>query len=55
MYDFGDIAFQVYVARPGESAWDLCKRLHITQEQLVDNNKTSPTNYVGGEKIIVYR
>lgn len=55
VFDYGDIAFQIYLARSGESSWDLCKRLHITQEQLLENNKETPTNYVGGEKIIVYR
>ena len=54
-YDYGDIAFQIYVAQPNENMWELCKRLHITQEQLVEYNKETPTNYVGGEKIVVYR
>ena len=53
--DYGDIAFQIYIAHPNESAWDLCKRLHITQEQLIEYNKEAPTTYVGGEKIVVYR
>lgn len=54
-FEYGDIAFQIYVTRPNENMWDLCKRLHITQEQLIEYNKDTPTNYVGGEKIIVYR
>jgi len=54
-FEYGDIAFQVYVARPNENMWELCKRLHITQEQLIEYNKETPTNYVGGEKVVVYR
>ncbi len=53
--NFGDIAFQVYVARPNESDWELCKRLRITPEKLAEYNKENPAIYLGGEKIIVYR
>ncbi|MBQ3502291.1 MAG: LysM peptidoglycan-binding domain-containing protein, partial [Clostridia bacterium] len=52
---YDDIAFQIYVAHANESCWDLCKRLHITQEKLMQYNKENPTTYNGGEKIIVYR
>jgi len=53
--DYGDISFQIYIAKPNETCWDLCKRLHITQEQLILFNKETPETYSGGEKIIVYR
>jgi hypothetical protein len=53
--DYGDITFQIYIAQPNETSWQLCKRLHITQEQLVEFNGEIPTNFLGGEKIIVYR
>ena len=53
--NYGDIAFQVYIAKPNETSWDLCKRLHITPEQLACYNKDCPTSYVGGEKVLVYR
>lgn len=53
--NYGDIAFQIYIARTGESDWDLCKRLHVTKEQLVSYNNNIPQNYSGGEKIIIYR
>lgn len=52
---YDDIAFQVYVAHNNESCWDLCKRLHITQEKLMEYNKENPATYKGGEKVIVYR
>ena len=53
--DYGDIAFQIFVAHEGENCWQLCKRLHITQEQLALYNKETPEVYSGGEKVIVYR
>jgi len=52
---YGDIAFQIYLAYPNETNWELCKRLHITREQLAEYNKENPDTYQGGEKIIVYR
>ncbi len=52
---YGDIAFQIYVAHPNENCWDLCKRLHISQDKLALYNKENPATYNGGEKIIVYR
>ncbi len=53
--EYGDIAFQIYIARSNESSWDLCKRLNISQEQLIQFNNDLPQTYLGGEKIIVYR
>ena len=53
--NYGDVAFQIYVARANESCWDVCKRLHITPEKLMECNKENPAIYLGGEKIIVYR
>ena len=53
--DYGDIAFQIYIAHANESVWDLCKRLHISQQQLIESNPEIPSTYLGGEKIIIYR
>ncbi|MBQ7880502.1 MAG: DUF3794 domain-containing protein [Clostridia bacterium] len=53
--NYGDIAFQIYIAHSNESCWDLCKRLHITQDKLIMFNKENPATYSGGEKVIVYR
>ena len=55
MLHYGDIAFQIYIAHANESTWELCKRLHITQEQLMQCNPDLPTTCLGGEKIVVYR
>lgn len=53
--NYGDIAFQIYLAHPNENRWDLCKRLHVTDEQLCASNKDLPVSFIGGEKVIVYR
>ena len=53
--DYGDASLQIYIAHTNENAWQLCKRLHITQEQLIEFNGEVPNTYLGGEKIIVYR
>ena len=53
--NYDDIALQIYIARPNESSWDLCKRLHVTPEQLVQYNKENPATYLGGEKVVIYR
>jgi hypothetical protein len=52
---YNDIAFQIYIARQGENCWDLCKRIHISKEHLIQCNKETPEIYSGGEKVIVYR
>lgn len=53
--NYGDIAFQIFLAHPNETKWDLCKRLKTTPESLAQYNKEIPAVYQGGEKIIVYR
>ena len=52
---YDDIAFQIYIAHPNETIWDLCKRIHTTPEKLIQFNKENPTTYQGGEKVIIYR
>ena len=53
--DYGDIAFQICIAHNNETCWDLCKRLHVTKEQLLESNPDIPGTYMGGEKVIIYR
>ena len=53
--DYKDISFQIFVAHPNESQWDLCKRLHVSSDKLCEFNKETPETYLGGEKIIIYR
>lgn len=52
---YTDVAFQIFIARPNETRWQLCKRTHTTEEKLIEYNKENPTTYQGGEKVIVYR
>lgn len=54
-YDYGDIAFQIIVAKPNESIWDFCKRAHVPLSRLEETNKEIPPMFTGGEKIIIYR
>ena len=54
-YEYGDIAFQIMVAKPDEDIWQFCKRAHISQEKLMEMNKETPPIFQGGEKIVIYR
>ena len=54
-YDYGDIAFQIIVAKPNENIWDFCKRAHVSLNKLEETNKEIPSVFNGGEKIIIYR
>lgn len=54
-YDYGDIAFQIIVAKPNEEIWEFCKRAHVPLSKLEEINKEIPSMFNGGEKIIIYR
>lgn len=54
-YDYGEIAFQITVAKPNETIWEFCKRTHTSQSDLHPCNKEIPPVFQGGEKIIIYR
>lgn len=54
-YDYGDIAFQILIAKPSETIWNFCKRAHTSLNQLEETNKEIPPIFNGGEKIIIYR
>ncbi|MGN0788276.1 MAG: DUF3794 domain-containing protein [Candidatus Onthoplasma sp.] len=53
--DFSNVDFQIFIARPNESMWDICKRIKISPETLTMYNKNLPLVMEGGEKIIVKR
>lgn len=53
--DFSMFDYQIFVAKPEETIWDLCKRIKITPEQLESYNKNLPPVLTGGEKIIIKR
>jgi len=52
---FGNYDYQIYLAKPGESRWELCKRIKISPEELELTNKELPLIMNGGEKIIIKR
>ena len=54
-YDYGDIAFQIIVAKPNEDVWEFCKRAHVPLSKLEETNKEIPPMFTGGEKVIIYR
>ena len=53
--DFSGYDYQIFLAKPNESMWDLCKRIKISPEKLVETNKNLPLVMNGGEKIVIKR
>ncbi len=53
--DFGSVDFQIFIARPNESMWELCKRIKAPMEEVARYNKDLPLVMEGGEKIIIRR
>lgn len=53
--DFSAYDYQIFLAKPGESMWDVCKRIKISPEDLNKTNKELPLIMEGGEKIIIKR
>ena len=53
--DFSRFDFQIYIAKPNETMWELCKRIKITHEEIHKLNKNLPLVMEGGERIIVKR
>lgn len=47
--------FQIFVAKPNETLWELCKRTNATLEDLSKQNKDLPLTFVGGERVVVRR
>lgn len=53
--DYSKYDFQIFIAKPNETTWDLCKRIKIVPEELNKLNKDLPLVMQGGEKIIIKR
>lgn len=53
--DFGAYDYQIFLAKPNESAWDLCKRIKIAPDDLSKYNPHLPLVMEGGEKVIIKR
>ena len=55
LLDFSQYDYQIYIARPNESVWELCKRVKCHPDDLSKCNKEIPATYTGGEKVIIKR
>ena len=53
--DFSKYDFQIFIAKPNETVWDLSKRIKISPEELNKYNKDLPLVMEGGEKVIIKR
>ena len=47
--------FQIYIAKPNETMWELCKRIRISPDEIKNYNADLPLIMNGGEKIIIKR
>ncbi len=54
-YDYGDIAFQIYVIKPNEDMWSLCKRIKTSPTELLKTNKDLTEPLKAGDKVVIYR
>lgn len=50
-----NIALEIYVAKEGQTLWDVGKFLNVSTEELLNQNSEIALPLVGGEKLIVYR
>ena len=53
--NFGMYDYQIFLAKPNETMWDLCKRIKISPDELLKTNKDLPLIMTGGEKIVIKR
>jgi len=53
--DFSQYDYQIYIAKQNETMWELCKRIKCYPDNLNTYNKNLPSQFVGGEKIIIKR
>lgn len=53
--DYGDIDYQIFLAKPNETIWELSKRIKIHPDDLAKYNKNLPLVMTGNEKIVIKR
>ena len=53
--DFSMYDYQIFIAKPEETNWDLCKRIKIAPDQLSTYNPNLQPVMTGGERIIIKR
>ncbi|MDR2267092.1 MAG: LysM peptidoglycan-binding domain-containing protein [Christensenellaceae bacterium] len=51
----GDVAISLYIAKKGETMWDVAKVLRVSIEDLMRLNPELKYPFTGGERVIVYR
>lgn len=47
--------YQIFIAKPNETIWDLAKRIKIAPDELIETNKSLPEIMNGGERVIIKR
>ncbi len=53
--DFGAYDYQIYIAKPMETMWELGKRIKISPDEILKLNKDLPLIMAGKEKILIKR
>lgn len=53
--DFSKYDFQIFLAKPNETLWELCKRIKISPDDIHKYNRDLPLIMEGGEKVIIKR
>lgn len=53
--DFSMYDYQIFIAKPSETKWDICKRIKTFPDELNKLNPNLPDIFEGGEKIIIKR
>ena len=53
--DFSNYDYQIYIAKPDETMWDLCKRTKCSLESVLSQNPNISNNFLGGERVIIKR
>ena len=53
--DFSKYDYQIYIAKPDETLWQLCKRIKIAPNEIHKLNKDLPLVMKGGERVVIKR
>ncbi len=53
--NFGMYDYQIFLAKPNETMWELCKRIKISPDDILKFNSNLPPVMEGGEKVIIKR
>ncbi len=53
--DYSNYDYQIYLTKPNETLWELCKRIKITMEDILNYNPDLPNIMTGDEKVVIKR